>query len=119
MDFASTGSTPILDDAVTYSDIFVTNTQPIVSVNVGIVVQHPRISDLVFHLISPDGTRVLLMENRGGADTNGAGAIGRHHEHRQRFAATATARRTPISSMSARPPARSPSPIIFTRYRTR
>ena len=43
--------------------------------NAGIVVQHPRISDLVFHLISPDGTRVLLMENRGGQSTNGAGAI--------------------------------------------
>ena len=72
-DFASTNSTQILDDAVTYSDIFVTNTLPIVSVNAGIEVQDPRISDLVFHLISPDGTRILLMENRGGADTNGAG----------------------------------------------
>jgi subtilisin-like proprotein convertase family protein len=36
-------------------------------------VDHPRISDLVFHLISPDGTRYLLMENRGGTTTNGAG----------------------------------------------
>ncbi|MGA2853708.1 MAG: LamG-like jellyroll fold domain-containing protein, partial [Verrucomicrobiota bacterium] len=72
-DFASTGSTRILDDAVTYSDVFVTNTLPIVSVNIGIEAQDPRISDLVFHLISPDGTRILLMENRGGADTNGAG----------------------------------------------
>ncbi len=67
------GPTQILDDAVTYSDIFVTNTMPIVSVNAGIEVQDPRISDLVFHLISPDGTRVLLMENRGGQNTNGAG----------------------------------------------
>ena len=74
MDFAATGSTPLLDDAVTNADIFITNTLPVVSVNVGIGVQDPRISDLVFHLISPDGTRVLLMENRGGADTNGAGA---------------------------------------------
>jgi uncharacterized repeat protein (TIGR03803 family) len=73
-DFASTNSTQILDDAVTYSDIFVANTQPIVSVNAGIVVQHSRISDLVFHLISPDGTRILLMENRGGTTTSGAGA---------------------------------------------
>ena len=30
-------------------------------------------SDLVFHLISPDGTRYLLMENRGGTTTNGMG----------------------------------------------
>ena len=72
-DFGSPGSTAILDDAVTYSDVFLTNTLPIVSLNVGIAVQHPRISDLVFHLISPDGTRVLLMENRGGTTADGAG----------------------------------------------
>ena len=72
-DFVSTNSTALLDDAVTYSHIFVATNLPIVSLNVGIEVRDPRISDLVFHLISPDGTRVLLMENRGGADTNGAG----------------------------------------------
>jgi subtilisin-like proprotein convertase family protein len=75
MDFASAGVTQILDDAVTNSDIFVATNMPIVSVNVGIVAQHPRISDLVFHLVHKDtGTRALLMENRGGADTNGVGA---------------------------------------------
>jgi subtilisin-like proprotein convertase family protein/sugar lactone lactonase YvrE len=77
VDFGASGAVPLLDDAVTVSNssnIFMTNTQPIVSVNVGIRVDHPRISDLVFHLISPDGTRVLLMENRGGDTTNGAGA---------------------------------------------
>jgi subtilisin-like proprotein convertase family protein len=77
VDFDSGGTVPLLDDAVTVSNssnIFMTNTQPIVSVNVGIRVDHPRISDLVFHLISPDGTRILLMENRGGDTTNGAGA---------------------------------------------
>jgi len=74
-DFASTGSIPLLDDAVSFSDpIDVSSTQPIVSVNVGIRVDHPRISDLVFHLISPNGARILLMENRGGDTTNGAGA---------------------------------------------
>ena len=72
-DFAVTGSTPLLDDAVMYSGIYVATNQPIVSLNVGIMVQHPRISDLVFYLISPSGTRALLMENRGGASTNGAG----------------------------------------------
>ena len=74
LDFTPTNTTAILDDAVTYSDIWITNTLPVVSLNVGLFVQDPRISDLVFHLISPDGTRVLLMENRGGTDTNGAGA---------------------------------------------
>ena len=63
---------PILDDAVTYDSIFVTNTDLIQEFNVGLRVDHPRISDLVFHLISPDGTRYLLMENRGGTTPTAA-----------------------------------------------
>jgi subtilisin-like proprotein convertase family protein/sugar lactone lactonase YvrE len=77
VDFSSSGAVPLLDDAVTVSSnssIRISTNLPIVSVNVGIRVDHPRISDLVFHLISPDGTRILLMENRGGDTTNGAGA---------------------------------------------
>ncbi|MGH7992319.1 MAG: LamG-like jellyroll fold domain-containing protein, partial [Limisphaerales bacterium] len=66
---------PILDDAVTADFINVPDFQTISSLDVAIAVQHPRISDLVFHLISPDGTRVLLMENRGATDPNGAGGI--------------------------------------------
>ncbi len=73
LDFDSSGSVPLADDAVTTSSISVTNTDPIASVNVGIRVDHPRISDLVFHLISPDGSRYLLMQNRGANTTNGAG----------------------------------------------
>lgn len=74
LDFGSTGSSPILDDAVSDSStIFVATNLPVASLNVGIEVQHPRISDLMFHLISPQGTRVLLMEQRGGSDANGAG----------------------------------------------
>ncbi len=75
VDFGSGGATPLKDDAVTYSSITVTNPGTIYSLNVGLRVDHPRISDLVFHLISPDGTRYLLMENRGGTSTNGAGGI--------------------------------------------
>ena len=48
MDFAATGSTPLLDDAVTNAVIYVATNLPVVSVNVGIRVQHPRISDLDF-----------------------------------------------------------------------
>ncbi|MGA2248307.1 MAG: LamG-like jellyroll fold domain-containing protein, partial [Verrucomicrobiota bacterium] len=50
-----------------------TVTNLVASVNVGIVVDSPRISDYAFTLVSPTGQRVLLMENRGGTDTNGAG----------------------------------------------
>jgi subtilisin-like proprotein convertase family protein len=71
------GSTLTLpDDAVTGSVIRVPDlvTQLISSVNVGLVVKSPRISDYTFTLVSPTGQRVLLMENRGAGDTNGAGS---------------------------------------------
>jgi subtilisin-like proprotein convertase family protein len=73
----SSGDTPIPipDDAVTTDSMDVTDNETIASLDVAIAVRHPRISDLVFHLISPDGTRDLLMENRGGTDPNGAGGI--------------------------------------------
>ncbi len=74
LDYDSTGSVPLSDDAVTYAYLDVTNTDVIQGISIGLRVDHPRISDLVFHLISPDGTRYLLMENRGGQDTNGCGA---------------------------------------------
>jgi alpha-tubulin suppressor-like RCC1 family protein/subtilisin-like proprotein convertase family protein len=69
----STGPVPLVDDAVMDNSIFVTNTDTIQNLNVGLRVDHPRISDLAFTLISPDGTRYLLMENRGGTSTNGCG----------------------------------------------
>jgi subtilisin-like proprotein convertase family protein/sugar lactone lactonase YvrE len=73
VDYFASGPVPLLDDAITTDSILVTNTQAIQKFNVGLRVDHPRISDLVFHLISPSGTRYLLMENRGGQDTNGCG----------------------------------------------
>ncbi|MGA3283012.1 MAG: S8 family serine peptidase [Verrucomicrobiota bacterium] len=75
VDFRSSGPVPILDDAVTYATITNNSRADLIqNFNVGLRVDHPRISDLVFHLISPDGTRYLLMENRGGTSTNGCGA---------------------------------------------
>jgi len=64
---------PILDDAVT--DIYVTNNlhDLISSLDVGLLISDPRVSDLAITLISPNGTRVLLFENRGGDTTNGLG----------------------------------------------
>jgi subtilisin family serine protease/subtilisin-like proprotein convertase family protein len=71
--FFSAGAEPIQDDAVTYSPIFVNSQHRVTKVEVGVRIDHPRESDLVLHLISPRGTRVLLAENRGGWDTNGYG----------------------------------------------
>jgi autotransporter-associated beta strand protein len=70
---ASAGNEPLPDDAVTNSTILVTNDARIATVEVGLRVDHPRISDLAFTLIAPDGTRVLLMENRGRTNTAGIG----------------------------------------------
>ena len=66
--FTSAGNEPLLDDAVARSSLWVTNVpnpSRIASLEVGLRVDHPRVSDLAFTLIAPDGTRVLLMENRG------------------------------------------------------
>jgi len=60
--------TPILDDAVSYSSIQVTNRERIIRAEVGVAIAHPRVSDLAITLISPSGKRILLFENRGGPD---------------------------------------------------
>ncbi|MGH7951755.1 MAG: S8 family serine peptidase, partial [Limisphaerales bacterium] len=73
-DFKTNG-VPLLDDAVTNSSIFISATNPIASIDVGMVVQHPRISDLTFTLVSPSGQRILLMENRGGLTATNAGHL--------------------------------------------
>ncbi len=73
--YASAGPVPILDDAVTNTSLFVSNQQAIASLDAGLLVNHPRVSDMVFTLISPSGTRVPLFEDRGGATTSGLGGI--------------------------------------------
>jgi alpha-tubulin suppressor-like RCC1 family protein/subtilisin-like proprotein convertase family protein len=73
--FTDTNSTPITIDAVTNTTIVVSNANIIASVNVGMVVQYPRMSDLAFTLISPTGQRILLMENRGGPTATNAGDV--------------------------------------------
>lgn len=72
--FAGTGEMPFLDDAVTNAYQYVTNDGRIASVEVGLRVEHPRISDLAITLISPRGTRVLLSENRGWTNDLGFGS---------------------------------------------
>lgn len=72
--FGSGGSVPLLDDAVTNHTIFINNTNPISRLDVGLRIDHPRVSDLAVTLVSPRGTRVLLVENRGGTNADGFGS---------------------------------------------
>ena len=65
----------ILDDAVTDSSLLITSTQQIAAVSVGMVIDTTRLSDLAITLVNQTtGQRILLMENRGGTDTNNAGS---------------------------------------------
>lgn len=66
--------TPIPDDAVCSSGLMITNTDRILSAEVGVRIDHPRVSDLVLTLVAPDGTRVLLDQGRGGSSAADLGA---------------------------------------------
>ncbi|GIT06168.1 MAG: hypothetical protein CM1200mP29_15790 [Verrucomicrobiota bacterium] len=56
---------PIEDDIVNTSLLTVTNDFLVGSAEVGVRIDHPRIADLDLHLVTPQGTRLLLSENRG------------------------------------------------------
>ncbi len=64
--YRSPASSGIFDDAVTNSIIHVNRDSLIANLEVGVRIEHERVSDLALHLVSPKGTRVLLAENRGG-----------------------------------------------------
>lgn len=70
----STNAVPLLDDGVIVSSVNVPVDKQVASVQVAVRILHPRSSDLVLHLVSPQGTRLLLAENRGGIDSTGYGA---------------------------------------------
>lgn len=74
INWSGLGYQPVLDDAVDNYTTFVTNRARIAQLEVGLRIDHPRVSDLAVTLISPRGTRVLLVENRGGTDPNGFGS---------------------------------------------
>jgi subtilisin-like proprotein convertase family protein len=64
----------LLDDAVTNYSQIITNDAIIAQVDVGLRIDHPRVSDLAVTLVSPRGTRVLLVENRGRTNDAGFGS---------------------------------------------
>ncbi|HKQ37608.1 MAG TPA: S8 family serine peptidase [Verrucomicrobiae bacterium] len=63
--YESGASTTIPDDLTTSFTMAVTNARTVAAVKVGVRIDHPRLSDLALHLVSPEGTRILLTENRG------------------------------------------------------
>jgi subtilisin-like proprotein convertase family protein len=65
--------TVLLDDAITSSKILITNELPVVGVEVGVRIDHPRLSDLSIELVSPQGTHVMLFEERGRTTAMGLG----------------------------------------------
>ena len=70
----NTQAQPIPDQATSSSTLFVTNTDLVLAAEVGVRIDHPRVSDLVLSLVGPDGTRVLLDAGRGGNSSAGLGA---------------------------------------------
>lgn len=66
---------PLTTDGHTQSQICVSNGQQIVSLQVGLLINDLDLDDLSIHLTSPEGTSVLLFENRGGSNATGLGQV--------------------------------------------
>jgi autotransporter-associated beta strand protein len=64
---------PLSTDAHTQSLICINNDQQIVGLNLGLILNDTNADDLSIHLTSPQGTSVLLYENRGGTNASGLG----------------------------------------------
>jgi len=61
---------PIVDLATSSSTMSVSGTGPVADVNVTINLTHTWDSDMVISLVAPDGSSVILSQNRGGAGDN-------------------------------------------------
>jgi serine protease len=68
--FTNSTQVAIRDNATVTSSLIVTPSLTISDVNVKINLRHTYMSDLVITLIAPDGTRILLMNRRGGSGDN-------------------------------------------------
>ncbi len=71
--FSNNIVTPLTTDGTTQSQICISNGQQVVDLSVGLRVADTNLDDLVLHLTSPQGTSVLLFENRGGLSANNLG----------------------------------------------
>jgi serine protease len=68
--FSNTNPVSIRDNSTVTSSINVTSEMTIADVDVRVSIVHSRVSDLVLTLISPNGTRILLSNRRGGNGSN-------------------------------------------------
>jgi subtilisin-like proprotein convertase family protein len=64
--FSNNVMTPLITDGTTQSQICISNGQQVLDLSVGVRISDTNLDDLVLHLTSPQGTSVLLFENRGG-----------------------------------------------------
>jgi subtilisin-like proprotein convertase family protein len=64
---------PLTTDGHTQSTICINNGQQLVSMQVGVRISDTNLDDLVLHLTSPNGTSVLLFEDRGGDSATNLG----------------------------------------------
>ena len=64
--FTNDAAVNLTTDGTTQSQICISNGQQVVDLSVGVRIADPNLDDLVLHLTSPQGTSVLLFENRGG-----------------------------------------------------
>jgi serine protease len=68
--FTSAGPTPIPHQGTFLSTITVDRDLPIASLSVVLNITYPADGDLLIHLQAPDGTDVLLVNQRGGSGAN-------------------------------------------------
>lgn len=73
---ASLSPLDLSDQALSSQQLYVTNSGRISTLSVGVRLDHPRVSDLVMYVVSPQGTRVALSENRGECSVEGFGSDG-------------------------------------------
>ena len=69
------GSASLADVARTVTSVQVDDARPVSDVQVGVRVEHARVSDLALRLVTPGGASALLFENRGLTTTNGLGGV--------------------------------------------
>jgi subtilisin-like proprotein convertase family protein len=71
-EFHFKGAGPVVfDDATTNQILQIVSDKLVGSAEVAVRMDHPRVADTVLSLVSPQGTKILLSENRG--QTNGLG----------------------------------------------